>query len=235
MALENPSMSESRGGPAGGLSALRGKISFIDLMQSVGLLAVILLGCVDHELHEPGLRDRPQHRERAAVGDDHRGRGDRPDLRHPGRRHRPVGRLGTGAVVGAVGRPRQFLRLVAGACDPRRASVAGMRHRPGQRPRRHQAQDPCADRHARHHDHRPRPRLHLFGRHQHRAGAEDLRRAAGRPHLRHSRRHRADAGAGDHRADRAVAHAASDVRSTRPAAIRSPRASPASTPSASSS
>jgi ribose transport system permease protein len=46
MALENPSMSESAQRPAGGLSSLRGKISFIDLMQSVGLLAVILFGCV---------------------------------------------------------------------------------------------------------------------------------------------------------------------------------------------
>ena len=46
MALENPSMSDRAAGQTSPLSALRGKISFIDLMQSVGLLAVILLGSV---------------------------------------------------------------------------------------------------------------------------------------------------------------------------------------------
>jgi ribose transport system permease protein len=45
MALENPSMNSSAAS-SGPLSALRGKISFIDLMQSVGLLAVILFGSV---------------------------------------------------------------------------------------------------------------------------------------------------------------------------------------------
>ena len=46
MALENPSMGESAQGAAGSLSSLRGKISFIDLMQSIGRLAVILFGCL---------------------------------------------------------------------------------------------------------------------------------------------------------------------------------------------
>jgi ribose transport system permease protein len=43
--LENPTMTERAPTQPGGLAALRGKISFIDLMQSAGLMAVILLGC----------------------------------------------------------------------------------------------------------------------------------------------------------------------------------------------
>ena len=46
MTLENPSMNGRAAGETSPLSTLRGKISFIDLMQSVGLAAVILLGCI---------------------------------------------------------------------------------------------------------------------------------------------------------------------------------------------
>lgn len=44
MTTENPSMSAAEA--SGGLTRLRSKISFVDLMQSVGLSAVILLGCI---------------------------------------------------------------------------------------------------------------------------------------------------------------------------------------------
>ncbi|MDX3975400.1 ABC transporter permease [Shinella sp.] len=44
MALENTPMSDVAPLDSGKLSGLRGRISFIDLMQSVGLLAIILLG-----------------------------------------------------------------------------------------------------------------------------------------------------------------------------------------------
>ena len=44
MAMENTPMSDTAPGRSGGLAGLRGRISFIDVMQSVGLLAVILLG-----------------------------------------------------------------------------------------------------------------------------------------------------------------------------------------------
>ena len=53
MALENPSMSDRAAGQTSPLSMLRGKISFIDLMQSVGLLAVILLGCIVMSIMSP--------------------------------------------------------------------------------------------------------------------------------------------------------------------------------------
>jgi ribose transport system permease protein len=53
MALENPSMNSRAAGQMSLLSALRGKISFIDLMQSVGLLAVILLGCIVMSVMSP--------------------------------------------------------------------------------------------------------------------------------------------------------------------------------------
>ncbi len=53
MALENPSMNSRAAGQASPLSVLRGKISFIDLMQGVGLLAVILLGCIVASIMSP--------------------------------------------------------------------------------------------------------------------------------------------------------------------------------------
>lgn len=46
-------MNSRAAGQASPLSALRGKISFIDLMQSVGLLAVILLGCIVMSIMSP--------------------------------------------------------------------------------------------------------------------------------------------------------------------------------------
>lgn len=44
MAVENAPMTDLVPRRSGGLSSLRGKLSFIDLMQSLGLMAVILLG-----------------------------------------------------------------------------------------------------------------------------------------------------------------------------------------------
>lgn len=44
MSLENPAMTQPATRRLGGLSALRGRISFIDLVQSLGLMLIILLG-----------------------------------------------------------------------------------------------------------------------------------------------------------------------------------------------
>ena len=46
MVVENGPMTDVAKRRSGGLSALRSKISFIDLMQSLGLMAVILLGSI---------------------------------------------------------------------------------------------------------------------------------------------------------------------------------------------
>jgi ribose transport system permease protein len=53
MTMENTEMSDVAPGKSGGLSGLRGRISFIDLMQSVGLLAVILLGSIIMSVMSP--------------------------------------------------------------------------------------------------------------------------------------------------------------------------------------
>ena len=89
-------------------------------IQAVGMLPVLILLCIGFQY----LSDRPvlqpaEHLDRRAAGLDQHRAGGRHDLRHPDRRHRPVGRLGPGGL-GRWPRVIAVARSRAGACSASR-------------------------------------------------------------------------------------------------------------------
>ena len=68
------------------------------IIQVVGMLPVLILICIGFEFADRQVPERPQHLDRDAAGLDQHRAGDRPDLRHPDRRHRSGGRLGPGGL-----------------------------------------------------------------------------------------------------------------------------------------